>query len=132
MIDDSLFEMIYYLSFWNDILKLLSFPKKDCADRPFEITYFSISCQHNLWKQFSMLYVLKWYMTFISKWAKRSYLHFEMLYDCHFEMRGRKFRTQNYFSQQMIRHFIDENTSIITIFVHSFLRSVHVPTLALK
>ena len=43
--------------------------KKDCADRPFEITYFSISGQHNLWKQFFMPFVLKWYMTFISKWA---------------------------------------------------------------
>ena len=106
--------------------------KKDCADHPFESTFISSLGQHNLWKQFFMPFVLKWYMTFISKWAKRSYLHFEMLYDFHFEMRGRKFRTQNYFSQQMIRHFIDENTSIITIFVHSFLRSVHVPTLALK
>ena len=53
MIDDVLFEMIYYLSFRNDILKILSFPsKKDCADRTFEITYFSISGQHNLLKDF--------------------------------------------------------------------------------
>ena len=62
----------------------------------------------------------------------RSYFHFEMLYDCHFEMRGQNFRTQNYFRQQLLTQFIDENAPIITIFVHSFLRSVHVPMLALK
>ena len=45
--------------------------KKDCADRPFESTFISCLGQHNLWKQFSMLYVLKWYMTFICKWAEK-------------------------------------------------------------
>ena len=52
----------------------------------------------------------------------RSYFHFEMLYDFHFEMREQNFRTQNYFRQDKPRYFIDENTTIITIFVHSFLR----------
>ena len=50
----------------------------------------------------------------------RSYFHFEMINDCHFEMRGRKFRTQNYFRQENPEYFIDENAPIITIFVHSF------------
>ena len=45
--------------------------KKDCADRPFEIIYISISGQHNLWKQFLMLHGLRWYMTFICKWAEK-------------------------------------------------------------
>ena len=128
MIDDSLFEMIYYLSFWNDILKLLSFPKKkDCVDRHFEITYFSISGQHNLLKDFLWfpfrndiwlsfrneqcvpIFILKCFMTVISKWG------------------GENFRTQNYFRQKKTRYFIDENTSIITIFVHSFLRKALCP-----
>ena len=110
MLDDYNFEMFYDYSFgmifWNYYHSL----KKDCADRPFEITYFSISGQHNLWKQFFMPFVLKWYMTFISKWAMRSYFHFEMLYDCHFEMRGQNFRPQNYFRQENQKYFINENT----------------------
>ena len=69
-------------------------------------------------ERFFMIPVSKWYMTFISKWAKRSYLHFEMLYDCHFEMRGQNFRTQNYFRQKKTRYFIDENAAALTFFVH--------------
>ena len=57
----------------------------------------------------------------------RSYFHFEMLYDGHFEMRGQYFRTQNYFRQQLLTQFIDENAPIITIFVHSFLRKALCP-----
>ena len=94
MIDDSLFEMIYYLSFWNDILKLLSFPvKKDCADRPFEITYFSSLGQHNLLKDFLWfpfwndiwlsfrneqcvpIFILKCFMTVILKWGGKIFVH---------------------------------------------------------
>ena len=70
MIDDFSFEMI----FWN----YFHSQKKDCADRPFEIIFFSISGQHNLQKDFMFL-VLKWYMTIILKWG------------------GRNFRPQNYF-----------------------------------
>ena len=48
MIDDLLFDMLYDNSFemifWNYYHSL----KKDCADRPFEIIYISISGQHNL------------------------------------------------------------------------------------
>jgi len=73
-------------------LKLLSFPaKKDCADRPFEITYFSISGQHNLLKDFYDL-------------------RFDMIYDYHLQMRGQNFRPQNYFRQENSRYFVDENT----------------------
>ena len=75
MIDDLLFDMLYDNSFemifWNYYHSL----KKDCADRPFEIIFFSISGQHNHWKQFSMLYVLKWYMTFICKWGGKIFVH---------------------------------------------------------
>lgn len=127
MIDDVLFDMLddnsFEMIFWN----YFHSPKKDCADHPFESTFISSLGQHNLWKQFFMPFVLKWYMTFISKWAKRSYLHFEILYDCHFEMRGQNFRTQNCFRQKKTRYFIDENASIITIFVHSFLRKALCP-----
>ena len=52
MLDDYNFDMFYDNSFemifWNYYHSL----KKDCADRPFEITYFSISGQHNLLKDF--------------------------------------------------------------------------------
>ena len=114
----------------------------------FEITFISRKkglCWPSLWnyflfdirsaqsaERFFMIPVSKWYMTFISKWAMRSYFHFEMLYDCHFEMRGQNFRPQNYFRQENPEYFIDENTAFFTIFVHRFLRSVYVPTLALK
>ena len=54
-------------------------------------------------------------------------LRFEMIYDFHLQMRGQNFRTQNYFRQEMKRYFIDENASIITIFVHSFLRKALCP-----
>ena len=84
--------------------------KKDCADRPFEITYFSISGQHNLLKDFlwfpfrndiwlsfrneqsAYVYILKCFMTVILKWG------------------GQNFRTQNYFRQENPEYFIDENT----------------------
>ena len=114
----------------------------------FEITFISRKkglCWPSVWdyllfdirsaqsaERFFMIPVSKWYMTFISKWAMRSYFHFEMLYDCHFEMRGQNFRTQNCFRQKKTRYFIDENASIITIFVHSFFTQGLVPILALK
>ena len=110
MLDDYNFDMLYDNSFEMIFWNYFHSHKKDCADRPFEIIYISISGQHNLWKQFVMFYVLIWYMTFISKWAMCSYLHFEMLYDCHFEMRGQNFRPQNYFRQKNRKYFIDENT----------------------
>ena len=56
-------------------------------------------------ERFFMIPVLKWYMTFISKWVKASYLHFEMLYDCHFEMRGTKFSYTKIFSSGEPRIF---------------------------
>ena len=67
MIDDLLFEMILpiFLKWYFEITFIPL--KKDCADRPFEITFFSISGQHNLLKDFL-------------------YSRFEMIYDFHFEM----------------------------------------------
>ena len=67
--------------------------KKDCADRPFEITYFSISGQHNLLKDFLWfpfrndiwlsfrneqcvpIFILKCFMTVISKWGGKIFVH---------------------------------------------------------
>ena len=109
-----LFEMI----FWNYFLSL---KKGLCWPSFRDYLLFDIRSAQSA-ERFFMIPVSKWYMTFISKWAMRSYFHFEMLYDCHFEMRGQNFRTQNYFRQEMKSYFIDENASIITIFVHSFLR----------
>ena len=38
--------------------------------------------------------------TVFSKWAIQFCVHFDMIYDCHFEMTAQNFRTQNYFRQQ--------------------------------
>ena len=40
-------------------------------------------------------------------------LRFDMIYDCHFEMRGQNFRPQNYFRQENSKYFIDEKTHFI-------------------
>ena len=119
-----LFEMI----FWNYFLSL---KKGLCWPSFRDYLLFDIRSAQSA-ERFFMIPVSKWYMTFISKWAMRSYFHFEMLYDCHFEMRGQNFRTQNCFRQKKTRYFIDENASIITIFVHSFFTQGLVPILALK
>ena len=62
----------------------------------------------------------------------RSYFHFEMLYDCHFEMRGQNFRTQNCFRQENPEYFIDEKAPIITIFRTQLFTQGLVPILVLK
>ncbi len=48
MLDDYNFEMLYDYSFERIFRNHFHSLKRDCADRPFEITYFSISGQHNL------------------------------------------------------------------------------------
>ena len=65
--------MIIVLKWYFEITIIPS--KMDCADRPFEIIFFSISGQHNLWKQFVMLYVLIWYMTIVCKWGGKIFVH---------------------------------------------------------
>ena len=98
----------------------------------FEITFISRKkglCWPSFWdhflfdigsaqstERFFMIPVLKWYMTFISKWVKASYLHFEMLYDCHFEMRGTKFSYTKLFSSGEPRIFYWRKYPIIYIF----------------
>ena len=85
MLYDNSFEMI----FWNYYHSL----KKDCADRHFEITYFSISGQHNLLKDFLWfpfrndiwlsfrneqcvpIFILKCFMTVILKWGGNIFVH---------------------------------------------------------
>ena len=67
--------------------------KKDCADRPLEITYISISGQHNLLKDFLWfpfrndiwlsfrneqcvpIFILKCFMTVILKWGGKIFVH---------------------------------------------------------
>ena len=92
----------WWFTFRNDILPIflkwyfeITFisRKKDCADRPFEITYFSISGQHNLLKDFLWfpfwndiwlsfrneqsvpIYILKCFMTVILKWGGKIFVH---------------------------------------------------------
>ena len=65
--------MIIVLKWYFEITIISS--KMDCADRPFEIIFFSSFGQHNLWKQFSMLYILIWYMTIVCKWAGKIFVH---------------------------------------------------------
>ena len=92
----------WWFTFRNDILPIflkwyfeITFipSKKDCADRPFEITYFSISGQHNLLKDFLWfpfrndiwlsfrneqcvpIFILKCFMTVISKWGDKIFVH---------------------------------------------------------
>ena len=131
----------WWLYFRNDILPIflkwyfeITFipSKKDCADHPFESTFISSLGQHNLWKQFFMPFVLKWYMTFISKWSKRSYLHFEMLYDCHFEMRGRKFSYTKLFSSRDEEIFYWRKCTYYKHFGSQLFTQGLVPILAFK
>ena len=93
MIDDVLFDMLddnsFEMIFWNYYHSL----KKDCADRPFEITFFSSLGQHNLLKDFLWfpfrndiwlsfrneqcvpIFILKCFMTVISKWGGKIFVH---------------------------------------------------------
>ena len=48
----------------------------------------------------SLSIFLRWSMTIVSKWAAQFCIHFDMIYDCHFEMTAQNFRTQNHFRQQ--------------------------------
>ena len=112
----------WWLYFRNDILPIflkwyfeITFipSKKDCADRRFEITFFSISGQHNLLKDFLCssfwndiwlsfrneqrrpIYILNCFTTVILKWGREN------------------FRTQNYFGQENTKYFNDENTTFL-------------------
>ena len=91
MIYFSICSMTIVLKWYFEITFIPS--KKDCADRPFEITYFSISGQHNLLKDFLWfpfrndiwlsfrneqcvpIFILKCFMTVISKWGGKIFVH---------------------------------------------------------
>ena len=104
--------LMMYFSKWY--FEIIFFPlKKDCADGPFEITYFSISGQHNLLKDFLWfpfrndiwlsfrneqcvpIFILKCFMTVILKWGVEN------------------FRTQNYYGQENTKYFNDEKTTFL-------------------
>ena len=57
---------------------------------------------------------------------------FDMLYDYRLQMRGQNFRTQNYFRQENLKYFNDENNPIIYIFRTQLFTQGLVPILALK
>ena len=101
--------MIYFLKCYMTVIlkwyfESIFIPKEDCADRPFEITYFSISGQHNLPKDFlwfpfrNDIWLSFWNALWLSFWNEG----------------GKNFRTQNYFGQETQRCFIDENTVVFT------------------
>ena len=91
MIYFSICSMTIVLKWYFEITFIPS--KKDCADHPFEITYFSISGQHNLLKDFLWfpfrndiwlsfrneqcvpIFILKCFMTVISKWGDKIFVH---------------------------------------------------------
>ena len=91
------FEMIFW-NYYHSLKKGLCWPSVR------DYLLFDIRSAQST-ERFFMIPVLKWYMTFISKWVKASYLHFEMLYDCHFEMRGTKFSYTKLFSSGEPRIF---------------------------
>ena len=131
MIYDLLFEMLYDYNFEMIFWKYFH-SQKDCADRHFEITFFLSWGQHNRQINF-----------FASQFEMISAFYFEMskaflfsfwnaLWLSFWNEGGKNFRTQKYFRQENLKYFIDENLPLTIIFVHRFLRSVNVPTLALK
>ena len=94
MIDECLFEMIYYLSFWNDILKLLSFPQKRIVltirsrvlsfrvwvSTISESNFLCPSFWNDIWLSFrneqsAYVYILKCFMTVILKWGGKIFVH---------------------------------------------------------
>ena len=132
MIYDLLFEMLYAYNFEMIFWKHLHSQKRLCWPSFWNYFLFEIGSAQSAKTVF---YVLR----------------FEMIYDCHFEMSkaflfsfwnalwlsfwnegGKNFRTQKNFRQENLKYFIDENLLFRIFFVHSFLRSVNVPTLALK
>ena len=108
MIDDYSFEMIFW-NYYHSLKKGLCWPSVR------DYLLFDIRSAQST-ERFFMIPVLKWYMTFISKWVKASYLHFEMLYDCHFEMRGTKFSYTKLFSSGEPQIFYWRKHPIIYIF----------------
>ena len=91
MIIISICSMTIVLKWYFEITIIPS--KKDCADRPFEIIFFSISGQHNLLKDFLWfpfrndiwlsfrneqcvpIFILKCFMTVILKWGGKIFVH---------------------------------------------------------
>ena len=108
MIDDYSFEMIFW-NYYHSLKKGLCWPSVR------DYLLFDIRSAQST-DRFFMIPVLKWYMTFISKWVKASYLHFEMLYDCHFKMRGTKFSYTKLFSSGEPQIFYWRKHPIIYIF----------------
>ena len=112
------FEMIYLLSLWNDISKETVFctPLACSECLPIESWPNSIgkhpaekivcwSFWDDLWLSFRNERQRPqsfWndISTVVSKWAIQSCVHFDMIYDCHFEMTAQNFRTEDYFRQE--------------------------------
>ena len=85
-------------------MKELSFSKRDCADRHFEITFFSSLGQHNL--------PIDYYA-----------IHFEMINDYHFEMRTAKFSSTKLFSYIKIEEIYWRKSTLIYDFRNLFFKN---------
>ena len=127
MIDDVLFDMLYDNSFEMIFWNYFRFPQKRIV----------LTVRLRLLTFRYQVSTICWKIFYDSR--------FEMIYDFHFEMsnaflfsfwnalwlsfwnEGAKFSYTKLFSSEKTRYFIDENASIITIFVHSFLRKALCP-----
>jgi len=136
------FEMIYLLSLWNDISKETVFctPLACSECLPIESWPNSIgkhpaeknsllSFRDDLWLSFRNERQRPqsfWndVCTVFSKWAIQFCVHFDMIYDCHFEMTAQNFRTEDYFRQEKRPVFSWRKCPPKPhIFVHRFFRS---------
>ena len=80
----------------------------------------------SFWNDISTV-LLKWQMTILSKWAIQFCVHFDMIYDCHFEMTAQNFRTENYFRQEMYPAFSWRKSPLNPIFSYTDFFAATVP-----
>ena len=126
----SIWLMIIVLKWYFEITFIPS-KKGLCWPSVWDYLLFDIRSAQSA-ERFFMIPVSKWYMTFISKWVKASYLHFEMLYDCHFEMRGTKFSYTKLFSSEKNQIFYWRKCIYYYYFRTQFFTQGLIPILALK
>ena len=65
--------------------------------------------------------------TVVSKWAIQFCVHFDMIYDCHFEMTAQNFRTEDYFRQEKYPAFSWRKSPITPMFSYTDFFAATVP-----
>ena len=139
------FEMIYLLSLWNDISKETVFctPLACSECLPIESWPNSIgkhpaekiaclSFRDDIWLSFRNERQRPqsfWndISTVVLKWAIQFCVHFDMMYDCHFEMTAQNFRTENYFHQEIYPAFSWRKCPLTPIFSYTDFFAATVP-----